>query len=118
MDHPTGLPRQDISFVRSRDGTRNAVASMGRGPVIVRAAHWLSYVSRDVDSPVWRPWLHRLTRANRLVRYDLRGCGLSDRHVERIGFEAWAEDLEAVTAGLDAPFVLLGMSQGAALSIA
>ncbi|RXV59309.1 helix-turn-helix transcriptional regulator [Roseovarius sp. A46] len=117
MNDTLSLPRQDISFVRSRDGTRIAVASMGHGPVIVRAAHWLGHVSQDVNSPVWRPWLERLTRANRLLRYDLRGCGLSDRSVSRIDFEAWYEDLEAVTAPLQQPFVLLGMSQGAALSI-
>ena len=100
------------------DGTRIAVASMGRGPVIVRAAHWLSHVSKDIESPVWAPWLAELTAQHRLLRYDLRGCGLSDRSVGEIGFGAWLSDLEAVTEGLDEPFVLFGMSQGAALSIA
>lgn len=110
--------RQDISFVTSRDGTRIARASMGRGPTIVRAAHWLTHISRDLESPVWRHWLADLSSRGQLVRYDLRGCGLSSRDVPDISFEAWLADLEAVTATLEAPFTLLGMSQGAALSIA
>jgi pimeloyl-ACP methyl ester carboxylesterase len=118
MTATSSLPRQDISFASAHDGTRIAVASMGRGPVIVQAAHWLSHVSQDIDSPVWRPWLSRLTANNRLVRYDLRGCGLSDRTVADITFDTWLSDLEVVTASIDAPLVLLGMSQGAALAIA
>ncbi|MEX5727521.1 pimeloyl-ACP methyl ester carboxylesterase/DNA-binding CsgD family transcriptional regulator [Rhodovulum iodosum] len=112
------LPRQEISFVSSVDGTRIAVAAMGEGPVILRAAHWLSHVSKDIESPVWRPWLSRLSARNRMIRYDLRGCGLSDRDVDEIGFDAWQADLEAVASTISEPFVLMGMSQGAALAIA
>ncbi|WP_233155604.1 alpha/beta fold hydrolase [Sedimentitalea arenosa] len=91
---------------------------MGRGPTIVRAARWLTHVSRDPESPVWRHWLAELSSYGHLVRYDLRGCGLSSRDVPEISFEAWLADLEAVTSKLEEPFTLLGMSQGAALSIA
>lgn len=110
--------KQNISFVTSKDGTRIARASMGRGPTIVRAAHWLTHISRDLESPVWRHWLAELSSYGHLVRYDLRGCGLSARNVPEISFESWLEDLEAVTSNLEEPFTLLGMSQGAALSIA
>ena len=115
---PSHTLRQDISFVTSNDGTRIACASMGRGPTIVRAAHWLTHISRDLESPVWRHWLADLSSYGHLVRYDLRGCGLSSRAVPEISFEAWLADLEAVTSKLEEPFTLLGMSQGAALSIA
>jgi pimeloyl-ACP methyl ester carboxylesterase len=70
---------QSIRFCASADGTRIAVASCGEGPVILRAAHWLSHVDYDLESPVWRPWLQALSARNRFVRYDPRGCGLSDR---------------------------------------
>ncbi len=115
---PSDTLRQDISFVISDDGTRIACASMGRGPTVVRAAHWLTHISRDLESPVWRHWLAELSSYGQLVRYDLRGCGLSSRNVPDISFEAWLADLEAVTSKLNQPFTLLGMSQGAALSIA
>ena len=102
----------------SKDGVRIARAVTGDGPVIVKAAHWLTHISRDFDSPVWRHWLTELSSRNRLVRYDLRGCGLSSRDIADIGFDAWLSDLEAVTEGIEEPFTLLGMSQGGALSIA
>ncbi|WP_370200394.1 alpha/beta fold hydrolase [Roseibium sp.] len=113
-----GVPKQDIFFVSAKDGARIACASSGRGPTIVRAAHWLTHISRDLDSPVWQHWLAELTGFGRLVRYDLRGCGLSSRNISEISFEAWLSDLEAVTEAIDEPFTLIGMSQGAALSIA
>jgi pimeloyl-ACP methyl ester carboxylesterase/DNA-binding CsgD family transcriptional regulator len=110
---------QSIRFCTSEDGTRIAVASCGEGKVIVRAAHWLSHVDYDLESPVWRPWLQVLSARNRFVRYDPRGCGLSDRHVADLSIEAWHADLDAVTATIEQPsFVLLGLSQGGALSIA
>ena len=91
---------------------------MGRGPTVVSAAHWLTHVSRDPESPIWHYWISELSSKNLLVRYDLRGCGLSDRNVSDISFEAWLADLEAVTEEIDEPFTLVGMSQGAALSVA
>jgi pimeloyl-ACP methyl ester carboxylesterase/DNA-binding CsgD family transcriptional regulator len=110
--------RQDIRFCTSRDGTRIAVASCGQGPVILRAAHWLSHCHHDVESPVWRPWLEAFSARHRFVRYDPRGCGLSDRFVADLSIAAWQDDLAAVAATIAAPrFVLLGLSQGGALAI-
>src|SRR5688572_28503338 len=110
---------QSIRFCTSTDGTRIAMASCGEGPVILRAAHWLSHVDYDLESPVWRPWLHALAARNCFVRYDPRGCGLSERHVADLSVDAWHADLEAVAASIDEPhFALLGLSQGGALAIA
>jgi pimeloyl-ACP methyl ester carboxylesterase/DNA-binding CsgD family transcriptional regulator len=109
---------QSIRFCTSADGTRIAVASCGDGQVILRAAHWLSHVDYDLESPVWRPWLQALSARHRFVRYDPRGCGLSDRHVADLTLEAWHADLEAVAASIGEPrFILLGVSQGGALAI-
>jgi hypothetical protein len=104
---------QTIRFCTSADGTRIAVASCGQGQVILRAAHWLSHVDYDLESPVWRPWLSAMSARNRFVRYDPRGCGLSDRHVSDLSLDAWHADLDAVAASIEDPrFVLLGLSQG------
>ena len=52
------------------------------------------------------------------MRYDERGCGLSDWDVEDLSFEAFVEDLEVVADRLELErFPLLGISQGAAVSI-
>jgi pimeloyl-ACP methyl ester carboxylesterase/DNA-binding CsgD family transcriptional regulator len=92
---------------------------MGKGLPLLRAAHFLTHLEFDIDSPVWAPWLAELSRERLLVRYDGRGCGLSDRMVAELSLDAWVNDLEAVAdaAGLDR-FALLGCSQGCAVSIA
>lgn len=95
------------------------MASIGRGPPLLRTAHWLSHVEQDVRSPVWTHWLEALSRDHTYIRYDQRGCGLSDRSPPSNSLEAWVEDLEAVVEaqGLK-KFQLFGMSQGGAIAIA
>lgn len=111
--------RQQIRFATSRDGVRIAYASSGQGPPLVKAANWLSHLEFDWGSPVWQHWLNELSREHTLVRYDERGCGLSDREVADLSFESWVRDLETVVdaVGLQR-FPLLGTSQGAAVAIA
>jgi pimeloyl-ACP methyl ester carboxylesterase/DNA-binding winged helix-turn-helix (wHTH) protein len=114
-----GPPPQQIRFCTARDGVRLAYATLGEGPPLVKAAHWLSHLDYDWESPVWRHWLVELSRRFRLVRYDERGCGLSDWDIPRFSFDDWVDDLETVvdTVGLDR-FPLLGLSQGGPVAIA
>ena len=77
-----------------------AYTAEGSGPPLVKAANWLTHLEYDSDSPVWRHWLRELSRHHRLVRYDERGCGLSDREVDDLSFDAWVEDLAAVVDAL------------------
>jgi pimeloyl-ACP methyl ester carboxylesterase/DNA-binding CsgD family transcriptional regulator len=96
-----------------------AYAEHGTGPPLVKAANWLTHLELDWRSPVWKHWLEQLARGHRLVRYDERGCGLSDREVEDFSLDSFVSDLEAVVdaVGLER-FALLGISQGAAIAIA
>src|SRR4030095_14849028 len=86
----------ELRFCTSRDGARIAYATCGTGPPLVWAASWTHHLELDWDSPVWRPWISELTRHHTLVRYDWRGCGLSDREHVEFSFERFIEDLEAV----------------------
>jgi DNA-binding SARP family transcriptional activator/pimeloyl-ACP methyl ester carboxylesterase len=110
---------QSIRFCTSPDGVRLAYAVVGEGPVLVKTANWLSHLEYDWNSPVWRHWMTGLARHRTLVRYDERGCGLSDWNVEDFSLDAWVQDLETVvdTLGLKS-FPLLGISQGASIAIA
>src|SRR2546427_9783993 len=110
---------QQIRFCSSDDGVRIACGTTGDGPPLVKAANWLSHVQFDLDSPVWRHWIEELSRFHRYVRYDERGCGLSDWKVPDFSFDAWVRDLEAVVDSLGLErFVLLGVSQGGPVGIA
>jgi pimeloyl-ACP methyl ester carboxylesterase/DNA-binding CsgD family transcriptional regulator len=112
------MMRQQIRFCIASDGARLAYAVHGSGPPIVRVATWLTHLEFDWDSPIWRHWLEELGRRHTVIRYDERGCGLSDRTAGDVSLEAWVADLEAVVAaaGLDR-FALLGVSQGAAIAV-
>ncbi len=116
---PSPNPRQSLRFCTAADGTRIAIASIGSGPPLLRAAHWLSHVEHDLQSPVWRPWLAELARDHCYIRYDQRGCGLSSSAVADFSLDAWVGDLEAVVDSLGLRrFPLIGMSQGGAVAIA
>jgi pimeloyl-ACP methyl ester carboxylesterase len=89
------------------------MAAIGKGPPLLRAGHWLSHVQLDAGSPVWNHWLRELSRDHTFIRYDQRGCGLSDAAPASVSLEAWVDDLEAVVDALGLRrFALFGMSQG------
>jgi pimeloyl-ACP methyl ester carboxylesterase/DNA-binding winged helix-turn-helix (wHTH) protein len=116
-----GRARQQILFCRAHDNVRIAYARSGDpgAPPLVKPANWLMHLEFDWDSPVWRHWLAEMGRDHSLIRYDPRGCGLSDHDAADLSFESWVRDLEAV---VDAErlerFSLLGISQGCAVAIA
>ena len=111
--------RPPVQFCASSDGARLAFAVCGDGPPLVRAPHWFTHLEHDWTNPAMRPWVEDLSKRYRLLRFDQRGTGLSDRKVSEISFEAHVRDLEAVVdaAGFDR-FALLGLSQGASISVA
>lgn len=111
--------RQHVRYVAAADGTRLAWAESGAGPVVVKAANWLTHLDDEWDSPVWAHWLRFFSTHYRFVRYDERGCGMSEWHEGPLTLDQWAADLHAVieAARPDGPVTLLGISQGAATCI-
>jgi pimeloyl-ACP methyl ester carboxylesterase/DNA-binding SARP family transcriptional activator len=114
------LARQTVGFCRTSDGVRLAYATSGSGLPLVKVSNWLTHLDYDWASPVWAHWWRALSDGRQLVRYDERGCGLSDWNVDVSSFtlDAWVRDLETVvdTLGLER-FALLGMSQGGPIAL-
>ena len=110
---------QQIRYCQAPDGVRLAYAITGEGYPLLKCGTWMSDLQYDWNTSIWRHWIARLSEHNRLIRYDQRGNGLSDRAVEDLSFDAQLGDLETV-ADLACPdrFALLGISAGAAISVA
>ena len=72
----------------------------------------------DWSNPVWSSWLEWLGRRHTVIRYDLRGCGLSDRDVSEISLDRMADDFDAVVgaAGVD-KFAFFGTAGNVAPAI-
>ena len=111
--------RQEIRYCTTSDGLRLAYATTGNGPPLVKASNWMTHLDFEWGSPIWSHWYTALSRHHRLVRYDERGNGMSQRDVTDVTFDTWVRDLETVVdaAGLDR-FPLLGISRGGAIAIA
>lgn len=113
------LSLQKVDFCTAADGARIAYASVGKGHPIVKAANWLSHLEHDWDAPIWSPLFRELAMDHHFIRYDERGNGLSDWEVDTLTFDAFVTDLESVVESSQVDrFALLGISQGAAVSIA
>jgi pimeloyl-ACP methyl ester carboxylesterase/DNA-binding CsgD family transcriptional regulator len=113
------LLKHETRFCTSPDGVGLAYAIDGDGPALVKASNWMTHLDYERESPVWRHWVRELSRGHTLIRYDERGCGLSDRQFDGTPtIDTYVGDLAAVAdaAGLER-FALLGLSGGGPTAI-
>ena len=111
---------QQIRFCTTSDGVRIAYAVTGQGPPLVRALGWCTHLEFEQKFGEWdeSTW-GALSRNHRLVRYDGRGIGLSDREVIHFSLDDKVRDLEAVVDAQElSRFALLGTSEGGPTAIA
>lgn len=112
------MAHQYVQFCRSFDGAEIAYAVTGDGPPVVMLPNWLTHLDYQWRSVAWRPWLEALSTRYRLIRYDPRGCGLSDRDVRDLSFETWVRDFRAVVDAVKLDrFSLVGICQGGPIAI-
>jgi class 3 adenylate cyclase len=83
---------QSVQFAMAPDGVQIAWASVGEGPVVLKAPNWLNHIEYEWRSPVWGPAFAEIARHCRLVRFDQRGNGLSDWKVDEISPDAMIGD--------------------------
>ena len=70
--------KQGVRYVATRDQVNLAWAEIGRGMPLVKAATWLTHLQYDLESPIWTHWIRFFGEHFRYIRYDERGCGMSD----------------------------------------
>lgn len=97
---PALVPREQrppaVRYASSADGSAIAWSVSGAGRPVVRIGHWLSHLELDWKSPIWGELIDRLGAENRVIRFDLRGTGLSARDAPLTGIDDFVGDLLAV----------------------
>ena len=109
---------REVRYCASEDGTQIAFCVEGRGPALVICPYFFESFEKDDEAVLgWQDLLRQLGAGRQVVRYDVRGTGLSQRDAE-ISHQANLRDLEAVVkaAGLQR-FDLLGWAVGGAMAI-
>jgi class 3 adenylate cyclase len=90
-----------IRYAKASDGAGIAFWELGEGPPLVAMpATPFTHVQLEWRIPESRGWLEALLPGHRLVRYDARGFGLSDREVSDFTLPAQCLDLDAVANAL------------------
>ena len=115
------MPSMDphIEYVTTSDHVRLASFSIGAGrPLLIAATPPWSHIQQEMSIPPVGAWLRDLANGMRVIRYDCRGTGLSDREPLDFSVEAQVRDLEAVADhyGLDS-FAIWGSIGGSAASM-
>lgn len=112
------LRASDAEVPRTRyvavDGIHIAYQTVGSGPAdIVLVPGFISHVERIWEDRSCRAWLNAVSRLGRLILFDRRGMGLSDRVGARPTVEATARDILAVMdAAGSRRALLVGASEG------
>ena len=79
-----------MSFVTTRDGTRLRASDRGAGPAVVLVHGW------KMSHRIWDRTVASLEDRYRVVSFDLRGMGESDKPGSRYDFDELASDLGEV----------------------
>jgi pimeloyl-ACP methyl ester carboxylesterase len=86
-----------IQYVRTADEVSIAFWTLGEGlPFVILPPPPVSHVELEWQMPEYRSWYEYLARSRKIVRYDSRGFGLSEREVSDFSLDSQVLDLEAV----------------------
>jgi pimeloyl-ACP methyl ester carboxylesterase len=109
----------DTHYVRASDGVTIAYQVTGDGPRdVVYVPGWVSNLETAWDEPTMARFFERLASFSRLIRFDKRGTGLSDRvdDHELPTLETRMSDVLAVCDAVGSTHAaLIGLSEGAPL---
>jgi pimeloyl-ACP methyl ester carboxylesterase/DNA-binding CsgD family transcriptional regulator len=107
----------DVRYCTTEDGVRIAYTSEGQGTPVV-FCHFVYAFSLSHLVPTYDDAVRRIGFGHQLVRYDMRGSGLSQREVEDLSTGATRRDIEAVAGALNLEsFAMLGAGPGGARAV-
>lgn len=108
------IAKQDIRFCTTVDGVRIAYSTMGQGPALVIPPQLVTHLEADLVEGPLADVYEALARHHTLVRFDMRGTGLSDRNVALSSVQDFILDFEAVVDELGLhSFPIYGLCGGA-----
>ena len=115
------MMRPETRYTKTSDGVHIAYQVVGDGPIdIAFVMGWMTNVEALWEEPALAKFLGRLASVSRLIVFDKRGVGLSDRVPESAlpTLETRMDDVRAVmeAAGSDRA-VVFGVSEGGPLSL-
>lgn len=92
---------------------------IGSGPLdLVIVPGWISHLDLWWERATYATWIRRLASFSRVILFDKRGTGLSDRDVGDSTLEDRMDDLRAVLDAADSPrAAVFGYSEGGPLSM-
>jgi class 3 adenylate cyclase len=107
-----------IHFLTTKDAVNIAYATQGEGTPLIFVFGWVSHLEMMWEDPGFRSYFETLARHFRLVRYDARGNGLSDREVGELDLERLTLDLESLVEELAlTDIILYGATFGGPIAI-
>ena len=109
----------ETRYAKAPDGTSIAYQVIGDGPVdLVYASGIWSNVEVMWEDPPWAHFLERLAKFSRLILFDMRGVGLSDRGLEPPVLELQRDDVGAVMDGAgSADAIVFGGARAATMAM-
>ena len=108
-----------IRYANAPDGVRIAYSDSGQGQTLFHLpAFPRSHLELELQEPKRRHFYKCLAANHRLVRFDHRGIGLSDKEIENLSMEALVSDIIAVAdeLGID-DFAILASGISASIVI-
>ena len=95
-----------------------AYQTIGEGPIdLIIVPGFISHVEFGHEFPGYTRWLRRLAKFARVVTFDKRGQGLSDRVPGTVPLEERMDDLNAIMREIGSSrAALFGYSEGSAMS--
>ena len=111
----------DIRYAKTVDGVHIAYQVVGDGPIdLVVTLGWTTNIEALWQQPALARWLEALSSFTRLILFDKRGMGLSDRVTDErmLSIETRMDDTRTVmdAAGSERA-VIFGISEGGPLSV-